>query len=71
MGNTSQTITENIFTHAIHLQELKKYKELKPTDNYLECDALFVDHDKKTFWLTKKETLEHTNKLINENTIKE
>ena len=64
MESNYQTLTENIFTNAIHLQENRKYKELNPTKKYGECNVLIVDHENKTFWFTKNETLEHTNKVI-------
>lgn len=58
-----QTVNENIFTQGMHLQERLKYKELNPTEKYDNCNVLFINHDKKTFWFTTTKTLEHTNKL--------
>ena len=41
----------------------KVYTEKNPTDNYKNCDCIFVDHDKKTFWFTTKAHVQHTQQL--------
>ena len=64
MESNYQTLTENIFTNAIHLQENRKYKELGTTKKYDECNVLIVDHANKTFWFTTSGTAQHTNKVI-------
>ena len=63
MESNYQTTNQDIFNLAIDLADNKKYEELNPTDNYLTCDCVLVDHDKKRFFFTKKNTESHINKL--------
>lgn len=59
----TQVITENIYTQGAHLCANDVYTEKNPTDNYRNCDCIFVDHNKKTFWFTTKAHVQHTQQL--------
>lgn len=67
MLNNNQTNLEKInleiYTNAVKLAEVEKYKEKLPTLPYHLCDSLLVNHDKKKFWFTDTETANHTLKV--------
>lgn len=45
-------IRKNIFGKAAKFSQLN-YKELKMTHPIKQCNAIYVSHQKKIFWLTK------------------